>query len=77
MASIPRLQARRTASAGCRDPGIVPSLREPIVGCAFAPRCAYAVERCRARRRRCATVGDGHVVACHEAERVLATAVAA
>ena len=26
---------------------MVPSLREPIAGCAFAPRCAYAVERCR------------------------------
>ena len=38
-------------------PGIVPSLREPIEGCAFAPRCAYAVERCRVETPDCATVG--------------------
>ena len=30
-------------------PGMVPSLREPIPGCAFAPRCAFATELCRAR----------------------------
>jgi peptide/nickel transport system ATP-binding protein len=26
---------------------MVPSLREPIAGCAFAPRCALADDRCR------------------------------
>ena len=29
-------------------PGIVPSLKEPIAGCAFAPRCAHAKDRCHA-----------------------------
>ena len=58
-------------------PGIVPSLREPIEGCAFAPRCAYAVARCRVETPPLRPIGDAHVVACHEAERVLATAVAA
>ena len=28
-------------------PGMVPSLREAIEGCIFAPRCAYATDRCR------------------------------
>ena len=28
-------------------PGIVPALNRPIAGCAFVPRCSYAVERCR------------------------------
>ncbi len=28
-------------------PGLVPSLREPIVGCAFAGRCPFATELCR------------------------------
>ena len=55
----------------------MPSLREPIEGCAFAPRCAYAVERCRVETPELRAIGSGHVVACHEAERVLATAVAA
>ncbi len=29
-------------------PGIVPALTRPIPGCAFAPRCDFVVERCRA-----------------------------
>jgi peptide/nickel transport system ATP-binding protein len=28
-------------------PGMVPSLSEPIHGCAFAPRCPFVIERCR------------------------------
>ena len=28
-------------------PGMVPSLREEILGCAFAPRCPFVTERCR------------------------------
>jgi oligopeptide/dipeptide ABC transporter ATP-binding protein len=47
MASIPRLKAKNRKRRLAEIPGIVPSLREPIEGCAFAPRCAYAVERCR------------------------------
>src|SRR5438477_3627345 len=47
--SIPRLgeaaggESRRLAEI----PGVVPSLREEIPGCVFAPRCPYATERCR------------------------------
>ena len=47
MASIPRLRAKNRKRRLAEIPGIVPSLREPIEGCAFAPRCAYAVARCR------------------------------
>jgi peptide/nickel transport system ATP-binding protein len=77
MASIPRLKAKNRKRRLAEIPGIVPSLREPIQGCAFAPRCAYAVERCRVETPELRAVGGAHVVACHEAERVLATAVAA
>jgi peptide/nickel transport system ATP-binding protein len=77
MASIPRLRAKNRRRRLAEIPGIVPSLREPIAGCAFAPRCAYAVERCRVETPELRAIGSGHVVACHEAERVLATAVAA
>jgi peptide/nickel transport system ATP-binding protein len=55
-------------------PGIVPSLREPIPGCAFAPRCAYATARCREERPPLERRGPGHTVACFEAERVQAEA---
>ena len=77
MASIPRLRAKNRKRRLAEIPGIVPSLREPIEGCAFAPRCAYAVERCRVEAPLLRPVGEAHVVACHEAERVLGEAVAA
>ena len=77
MASIPRLRATTRKRRLAEIPGIVPSLREPIEGCAFAPRCGYAVARCRIETPALRPVGNGHVVACHEAERVLATMVAA
>src|SRR5262245_2622747 len=40
-------------SAGARPrlaeiPGIVPSLTQPIPGCAFVPRCGFATDGCRA-----------------------------
>jgi peptide/nickel transport system ATP-binding protein len=77
MASIPRLRGKTRKRRLAEIPGIVPSLREPIEGCAFAPRCAYAVARCRVETPALRPIGDGHVVACHEAERVLTTMVAA
>ena len=50
--------------------GIVPSLREEIVGCAFAPRCSYAVERCSNERPGLDSHGPAHVAACWEAARL-------
>ena len=52
MRAIPRLDIEADA-AGTRPrlqeiPGLVPRLTQPIVGCAFAPRCGFATERCRA-----------------------------
>jgi peptide/nickel transport system ATP-binding protein len=72
--SIPRLGA---AEAGARKrlaeiPGMVPSLREAIPGCIFAPRCAYATERCRREYPPLEQKADGHTVACWEADRILA-----
>jgi peptide/nickel transport system ATP-binding protein len=73
MASIPRRRAGVRASRLSEIPGIVPSLREPIAGCAFAPRCGYATERCRAEAPPLAAHGGAHLVACWEVERVLAS----
>jgi peptide/nickel transport system ATP-binding protein len=73
MASIPRRNAglnrkRRLAEI----PGIVPNLRDPIPGCAFAPRCSFAAERCRREAPPMRRLSDGHAVACWEVDRVLA-----
>jgi len=68
MASIPRLKkpgARRLSEIA----GIVPNLREPIQGCAFAPRCSMATERCRREAPSLATHGIDHRVSCWEATR--------
>ena len=70
MASIPRGRHAASRRRLAEIPGIVPSLREPIVGCAFAPRCAHVTERCRAEAPILEDHGAGHAVACWEASRV-------
>ncbi len=72
MGSIPKLSA---LEAGRRRrlseiPGVVPSLRHEIPGCAFAPRCAYARERCRVEAPVLEARGGGRLAACWEWERV-------
>ena len=73
LASVPRLGETLGRAAPPRlaeIPGMVPSLREPIVGCAFAPRCAYATERCRAEAPPLEAKRPGHLAACFESERL-------
>lgn len=53
-------------------PGMVPSLRQPIIGCAFADRCPLVTERCRRMAPPLENSGNGHAVACWEARRELA-----
>jgi peptide/nickel transport system ATP-binding protein len=75
MRSIPRLGASLGAGKRLAEiPGLVPSLREPIAGCAFAERCAYAVERCRAEPPPLEAKEQGHTVACWQADILPATA---
>lgn len=52
-------------------PGIVPSLREPIVGCSFAPRCPFAVDICREKTPPLLDVGSSHAAACWRGEEVV------
>ncbi|HEX6978967.1 MAG TPA: ABC transporter ATP-binding protein [Alphaproteobacteria bacterium] len=73
LASVPRLG--ETLKARPRErlmeiPGIVPSLRDPIVGCAFAPRCALATDRCRREAPAFEAKAPGHFAACFESDRV-------
>jgi peptide/nickel transport system ATP-binding protein len=51
--------------------GVVPSLREEIAGCIFAPRCAYATERCRREYPPLERKASGHTVACWESDRII------
>ena len=78
MRAIPRLDVEADA-AGTRPrlqeiPGLVPRLTQPIPGCAFAPRCGFATERCRTAPPPLVETGAGHTVACWEVERVAASA---
>jgi peptide/nickel transport system ATP-binding protein len=77
--SIPKLGAASARGAVTRlseIAGTVPSLAEPIVGCAFAPRCAYATTRCQNEYPPLEEKVPGHRAACWESERMLAEAVA-
>lgn len=51
-------------------PGIVPSLREAIVGCAFAPRCSYATDLCRQKEPMLEAKAAAHSAACFHSDRV-------
>ncbi|HEX2890617.1 ABC transporter ATP-binding protein [Vineibacter terrae] len=78
MRAVPRLDADAEI-AGRRPrlleiPGIVPALNRPIAGCAFAPRCGFATERCRAEAPPLVSTSAGHAVACWETARVLEAA---
>ena len=77
--SIPKLGTGSAGGAATRLPeiaGTVPSLAEPIVGCAFAPRCAFATSRCRSEYPPLEEKVPGHRAACWESERLLAEDVA-
>jgi peptide/nickel transport system ATP-binding protein len=71
MNSMPRLGASHGARERLQEiPGMVPSLREPLAGCAFAARCNYAVGACRAEVPPFEPKAPGHAVACWEADRL-------
>jgi oligopeptide/dipeptide ABC transporter ATP-binding protein len=73
--SVPRLDAPRRARLDPID-GHPPDLARLPAGCAFAPRCAFRVDRCLAERPVLRPAGDdGHVSACWEIERLPDTAL--
>ncbi len=49
-------------------PGLVPSLRSPIVGCSFAGRCPLATEICLRVSPPIEAHLPGHMAACHHAD---------
>jgi peptide/nickel transport system ATP-binding protein len=79
LASIPRLPTPGSRRGDERArlneiSGIVPALKDMPPGCRFAPRCAYAVERCRREEPPLAAKARGHLTACWEADRLMADA---
>jgi oligopeptide/dipeptide ABC transporter ATP-binding protein len=74
--SVPRLDAPRRERLNPIE-GHPPDLSRLPAGCAFAPRCAFRVERCLRERPELHPVGDaGHVSACWEVERLPAALAA-
>jgi peptide/nickel transport system ATP-binding protein len=49
--------------------GLVPSLKQRIVGCAFAGRCDRVTDICRQVTPAIEEKASGHLVACHHAPR--------
>jgi len=54
--------------------GQVPSLRKPIIGCAFAGRCPNVTDVCRQMAPAIEEKAPKHLVACHYAPRAAAAA---
>jgi len=61
--SVPRLDEPRRARLQ-PIPGQPPDLGRLPAGCSFAPRCGYAIDRCRAEAPVLATVGSAHLASC-------------
>jgi peptide/nickel transport system ATP-binding protein len=75
MASIPRLALMRGADqeTGGRlqeIPGMVPALSHLPTGCVFAPRCAFAQDRCRASYPAYEEKRPAHWAACWRSQEI-------
>ena len=66
MRSIPRMEGDRMKPL-YMIPGTVPLLSQIPTGCRFAPRCAYATERCRQETPQLTPVSDKQSVRCFRA----------
>ena len=67
-ASIPSIAARRRRLP--QIPGTPPDPARLPSGCAFAPRCPVAIERCRAERPNLTDAGASRLAACHRSHEV-------
>jgi oligopeptide transport system ATP-binding protein len=67
--SLPRLDSREKTKLQAIG-GLPPNLVGPVVGCPFAPRCAYVTERCRAENPPLADILADHSVACWNHQQV-------
>ena len=73
MASMPAVIGLGAKDARLTEiPGMVPSLTNLPPGCAFAPRCIMAIDRCRAEYPPLEDYGDRHFSACWRASELVA-----
>jgi peptide/nickel transport system ATP-binding protein len=75
LASVPRLGAsldHERAPRLAEIAGTVPSLREPMPGCPFETRCAFATDVCRREMPAFDEKEPGHFAACFHSDRVAA-----
>ena len=79
LASVPHLALLSGKEQQATDrleeiPGIVPPLTALPTGCAFAPRCPHADDKCRAEYPNYERKAEGHWAACWHTERIAAGA---
>jgi peptide/nickel transport system ATP-binding protein len=68
-----RLLLASVPGAARRESGAFAAAAAPVKnGCRFAPRCAFATERCTTSDPALRMLSTGHSVACHHAERLRA-----
>ncbi len=71
LAALPRLSAPRARLSSIA--GRVPSPDERPAGCIFAPRCAFAEERCLAEQQTLLSLSAGQCVRCWKAADLIGT----
>ncbi len=73
LGAVPRLGSSLGPDEGrgrlAEIPGLVPSLRKPIIGCPFAGRCPDVTDLCREVAPAVEAKAPGHLAACHYAPR--------
>jgi peptide/nickel transport system ATP-binding protein len=71
LGAMPRLGESQANKRLTEIPGSVPSMLEPIVGCAFAPRCPLAIDRCKIEAPPLSAFGASqHLAACWRSDDV-------
>jgi peptide/nickel transport system ATP-binding protein len=73
LGSVPRLGSSLAGNGHDRlaeIKGVVPSLKDAIPGCIFAPRCPHATQQCRETYPPLEEKTPGHWVACWESDRL-------
>jgi oligopeptide transport system ATP-binding protein len=63
MAALPHAERRRERRLKS-IPGAPPNLLVEPVGCPFAPRCEFVIEKCRAENPSLQEIQEGHAIAC-------------
>ena len=63
IASVPRLDLPRKHELSVIE-GLPPNLARLPIGCAFHPRCKYAISRCREEKPELEEIEDSHYSAC-------------